>query len=155
MKDFSYVKEQEQKSHKKKWYMLDLGKYSCFVLLAPLVPFVWVYDKWKEYLWESCKWSDKKATKVLDYVLPHFLDYDEQKDEYYYCNKWGHVGWQFAKHVPVGLKTFTRRFTKEIKDYLFNEYQKDRYDKRIEKVDMFNGEIFVIFKRFNNDGGMN
>ncbi len=146
MKDFSYKKKQEQKCHKKKWYILDLAEYSCFVLFTPLIPFVWTYDKWKEYLWESCQWSEKKASKVLDYVLPYFLDYDKQKDEYSYCNKWAYTGWRFAKRVPLGLKTFTRKFTKEIKDYLFNEYEKDGYDKWIKKSDMFNGEIFVIFK---------
>lgn len=146
MKDFNYAKEQEQKCHKKKWYILDLAEYSCFILFTPLIPFVQAYDKWKEYLWESCQWSEKKASKVLDYVLPYFLDYDEQKDEYSYCNKWGYTGCRFAKRVPIGLKTFTRKFTKEIKDYLFNEYEKDGYDKWIKKSDMFNGEIFVIFK---------
>lgn len=143
MKDFNYAKEQEQKCHKKKWYILDLAEYSCFILFTPLIPFVWAYDKWKEYLWESCQWSEKKASKVLDYVLPYYLDYNKERDDYYYCSRWNYTGWKFAKHVPISLKTFTRKYIREIKDYLFNEYQKDGYKKWIEKPD------FVFFKKIS------
>lgn len=40
MKDFNYAKEQERKCRKKKWYKLELGKYSCCIWFLPLVSFV-------------------------------------------------------------------------------------------------------------------
>ena len=91
-KDFSYAKERAYKAHKKKWYVIGVGKYSCYIWSLPLVPFVWIYDKWKEYLWESCKWNEKMAAKVLDCALPHFLDYDAENNEYSYCSKWNYAG---------------------------------------------------------------
>lgn len=44
-------------------------------------------------------------------------------------------------------KCALRDMQKDIKDYLFNEYHKDGYDKRIEKTDRFANEDFVIFKK--------
>lgn len=155
MKDFSYAKERAYKAHKKKWYVIGVGKYSCYIWSLPLVPFVWIYDKWKEYLWESCKWNEKMAAKVLDCALPHFLDYDAENNEYSYCSKWNYAGWNFAKHVSIGLKTFTRKFIREIKDYLFNEYQKDGYEKWLEKPDMFDREVYVVFKKIDCGGTRN
>ena len=63
MKEFNYAKERAYKVHKKKWYVVDTGKYSCYIWYLPLVPFVWIYDKWKEHLWESCKWNEKKLKR--------------------------------------------------------------------------------------------
>ena len=150
MKDLSHAKKQEQKSCKKKWYRIELGKYSCYIWLLPLVPFVWVYDKWKEYLWNSCQWSEQSAARALDHILPHVLSYDEERDEYYYCKSWGYSGWYFAKYVPTDLKIFCKKFSIEIKEYLFSVYQKNGYKKRVEDVEyVYSQEIYVVFKKIS------
>ena len=53
--------------------------------------------------------------------------------------------------MPIGLKTFTRKFIQEIKDYLFNGYQKDGYEKWVEKPSMFDREVYVVFKKIIED----
>lgn len=138
MKDFTYAKRKSQP--RKPWYIVKIGTRNIYLWSLPLLPFDIFYNKIYDYRWKRNEWSEKKAAKVLDCVLPYVLEYDEKHDVYYHNMNW-HMKNTFKRHAPLGTKTFVVKHYYEISNYLVNEYQKDGYEKRFYTED---GEVIFI-----------
>ena len=141
-KDFSYAKMRQEKQSRKKWWIINGKKYSYYIWALPLIPFVLLYDKISDYLYARRVWSEEKATKVLDRVLPHVLEWVEEDDAYYYCMDWGYSSlWRKA---PLTMRKWARKFSYNLHQFIKNGYQKDGYKKTIED-DRY--ETWIKFKR--------
>ena len=142
-KDFSYAKMRQEKQSRKKWWIINGKKYSYYIWALPLIPFVLLYDKISDYLYARRVWSEEKATKVLDRVLPHVLEWVEEDDAYYYCMDWGYSSlWRKA---PLTMRKWARKFSYNLHQFIKNGYQKDGYEKTIEG-DRY--ETWIKFKKY-------
>ena len=142
-KDFSYAKTRQEKQSRKKWWIINGKKYSYYIWALPLIPFVLLYDKISDYLYARRVWSEEKATKVLDRVLPHVLEWVEEDDAYYYCMDWGYSSlWRKA---PLTMRKWARKFSYNLHQFIKNGYQKDGYEKTIEG-DRY--ETWIKFKKY-------
>lgn len=83
--------EKAKNKPKKPWYMVNTKNYQIPVLVLPIAPFVIGISKLSDWFYDYIKWDEHKATKVLNHVLPKILDYDKDKDAYYYCMGWGDI----------------------------------------------------------------
>lgn len=131
----------KNRSHKprKPWYMVNTKNYQIPFWALPIAPIVIGISKLSDWFYDHIKWSERKATKVLNHVLPKILDYDEDEDAYCYCMDWGTYNlWHkaslrhrcFAKKYHLSLHSF-------IKDgYMVKGYNKsvvnDGYDEWVE-----------------------
>lgn len=141
-KSFSYAKTRKEKQNHKKWWVINGKKYSYYIWALPIVPFVLLYDKISDYLYARRVWDEEKATKVLDRVLPHVLEWVEEDDAYYYCMDWGYsILWRKA---PLTMRKWARKFDFNLHQFIKTDYQKDGYEKTIEG-DRY--ETWVKFKK--------
>lgn len=141
-KDFSYAKMRQEKQSRKKWWIINGEKYSYYIWALPFIPFVLLYDKISDYLYARRVWSEEKAIKVLDHVLPHVLEWVEEDDAYYYCMDWGYSNlWRTA---PLTMRKWARKFGFNLHQFIKTNYQKDGYEKTIEG-DRY--ETWVKFKK--------
>lgn len=151
MRDFAYAKKREEKKKKKKRGLpvVKLGKYYCPIWLLPVapivIPVVEVSYRVTNWRYERNVWSEKKAKKVLDYALPHLLEYAQDEDDYTYCLDWSYYG--IIAHTPFWLRSFAKKHTYEIKQFLLNGYEKAGYEKRLDVDSPFEDDEWVIFKK--------
>ena len=142
-KDFSYAKMRQEKQSRKKWWIINGKKYSYYIWALPLIPFVLLYDKISDYLYARRVWSEEKATKVLNYVLPHVLEWVEEDEAYYYCMDWGYS--RLWRKAPLTMRKWARKFSYNLHQFIKNGYQKDGYEKTIEG-DRY--ETWIKFKKY-------
>ena len=129
-KDFSYAKTRQEKQSRKKWWIINGKKYSYYIWMLPIVPFFLLYDKICEYLYKRRVWDEVKATKVLNYILPHILEWSEEDNAYYYCMDWGHyILWEKA---PFTMRKWTIKFSANLHQFIKDGYQPEGYEKTIE-----------------------
>ena len=129
-KDFSYAKTRKEKQNHKKWWIINGKKYSYYIWALPLIPFVLLYDKICEYLYKRRVWDEVKATKVLNYILPHILEWSEEDNAYYYCMDWRYyILWEKA---PFTMRKWTIKFSANLHQFIKDGYQVDGYEKTIE-----------------------
>ena len=142
-KSFSYAKTRKEKQNHKKWWIINGKKYSYYIWVLPLIPFVLLYDKISDYLYARRVWDEEKAIKVLDRVLPYVLEWVEEDDAYYYCMDWGYSSlWRKA---PLTMRKWARKFDFNLHQFIKNGYQKDGYEKTIEG-DRY--ETWIKFKKY-------
>lgn len=127
MKDFDYAK------NKKNFKMptVKMFGYDVYVWAVPIAPFTLAIEKFQSWHYNKIEWSERKAKKVLDCVLPKLLEYVEEDDAYYYCLGW--ADYPLYKKAPIGYKKWARKYYVLIKDYLKNNYEKENYTKTLEK----------------------
>ena len=143
-KDFSYAKTRQEKQYRKKWLTINGKKYSYYIWALPLIPFVLLYDKISDYLYARRVWSEEKATKVLNYVLPHVLEWVEEDNAYYYCMDWSYtILW---KKAPFTMRKWVRKFDVELQHFIKDGYQPEGYKKTIEDDGY---EIWIKFEKEN------
>ena len=125
-----FDKAQETKKRKglKKYHV---GKYVFNILQAPLVPIVWAADKITDYKYNKLVWSEEKATKMLDKILPKVLEYVAEENAYYYCCEWR--CYCLIDKAPIKEKMWVKKFIGHLVDYLENGYENENYIKTIEK----------------------
>lgn len=129
-KSFSYAKTRKEKQNHKKWWIINGEKYSYYIWVLPVIPFAFLYDKISDYLYARRVWDEKKAIKVLNYVLPHVLEWVEEDEAYYYCMDWRHcILWEKA---PFTMRKWTIKFSANLHQFIKDGYQVDGYEKTIE-----------------------
>lgn len=143
MKNFEYAKNKKRII---KMPTIETNNYSIPLWALPIAPFIIAYDKFDKWNYKRQNWDEKKATKVLNYFLPYVIEYDKEKQAYYYCMDWRYRGSDIAKKVPIGLKKWTKKFGFETLNYLENTYEKTDFLKTIEKD--YNGTWIKFEKRY-------
>lgn len=149
MKKFDYAKHKEKKKKKFKMPVLSFydDRYRVPIVLLPLGLIYIAKDRIHLKYVEHLEWDEVKASKVLDYFLPYVIEYDEDKNVYYYCTNWGYSRTQLSKRVPLRLKGWSKKYHIDVFKYLENGYQKKGFVKSFEKE--WN-ERWIIFTPENN-----
>ena len=128
MKDFSYA----QKRNDRPWYTVKTKNYGYIYLWGlPLLPIVIIGKAVSEWAYKRRVWDDDKATKALDHILPHKLEWVEEDNAYYYCMDWSF--YNLHKYVPFYLKKWAAKFDYGLHQYIATDYEKDGYIKTVEK----------------------
>lgn len=135
--NFDYAKKKKKKSS----FIFRHGEWECFILLVPLIPIVAFIEKLQERYYNSLSWSEEKATKVLNKILPKILDYDDESKEYSYCMDWNN--WITVNHAPVYLRKWTQKFIIPLQDFLWDNYENPYYNKATENDGYERWVIFI------------
>jgi hypothetical protein len=131
MKAFDQAKIRDTKPKKKPWYQIQSKQYTYYIWSLPLVPIVLLVDKCQEWAGKRRVWSEEKATKVLDAVLPKVLEYVEEDNAYYYSMEWGTSAlWRKA---PRKYRKWAFKFEYHLKTFIRDGYENTDYTKTIEK----------------------
>ena len=133
--------EHAKTKNQKKPFRFQRGEWDCPYILVPLIPVAMLYNKVKKARYDSLKWSEEKAAKVLNRTLPKVLSYDDELDEYSYCMGWSH--WVIISNAPILCRGWARKFSRQLLEYLQEDYQNPNYEKTI--VDDW-GDIWVVFR---------
>lgn len=109
--------------------------------MVPLIPFVELSERIKTKRYNNLVWSEGKAKKVLDKVLPKALEYDANEDEYYFGTDWNTR--VLVKNTPIRWRKWVDKFSYSLYEYLTDTYENKNYTKTIEESCTGN---WVIFK---------
>lgn len=110
------------------------------IIACPIRPFYKLYCYIEDKMYEHREWSDEKATKVLDKILPRVLEYVEEDNAYYYCMNWSE--WGLYHNAPIGYFKWVKKFAYELHSFIANGYENKDYIKTIETDDF---DIWVKF----------
>lgn len=130
----------KEKKNNRKWYIINGKKYSYYIWALPILPIALLADKIKDYNYNRRVWSEEKATKVLDYVLPQVLEWVEENKAFYYCMEWGHS--QLWKKARRRDRKWAYKFDWRLHNFIKDGYENAGYIKSIEE-DFY--EIWVKF----------
>lgn len=126
MKKFDYA---QRKFNRKKWWIIPIKNYNFYIWALPFVPFVLMVDKFNDWRYYRLVWNEATAKKILDHVLPYYLEWVEEDNAYYYCMEWFP---NFKRHAPLFYKKWASKFNYGITEYLKNIYEHEDYIKTIE-----------------------
>lgn len=113
---------------KKPWYVVHTKNYQIPIWVLPLAPFVIGISKLSDWFYDHIKWDERKATKVLNHVLPKILDYDKDEDAYY-CMDWGtYILWDKA---PLRYKCFAKKYHLDLHSFIKEGYMVKGYSKSV------------------------
>lgn len=130
MTTFERAKKKKEKQNKKKWWIIKTKNYTIPIYLLPLAIFIIPCDKLKKYVYNSMAWSEEKAKKVLDKMLPRRLEWDDDEGNYYcYIRKWG--WWYSQNNVPLIYRKWTNKFNYELRKYFVEKYEHEYYTKTV------------------------
>lgn len=107
-----------------------------------MIPFAKLSERIKTKKYNNLVWSEEKAKKILDKILPKVLVYDTKNDEYYFATNWN-VRTLLVKYAPIRWKKWTDKFSSSLCKYLKDTYENKDYIKTIEED--FEGS-WIIFK---------
>lgn len=125
---FEKAKNRSQKS-RKPWYMVNTKNYQIPLWALPIAPIVIGISKLSDWFYDHIKWDERKATKVLNHVLPKILDYDEYEDAYYYCMGWGMYNlWHKA---PLRYRRFAYKYDFKLHSFIKDGYMVKGYCKSV------------------------
>ena len=79
MKDFEKAKTKKQRRSPRRFNIAGYNYLLWYEI--PFVPFMLLSD-WQ---YNRMKWDEKKATKVLDKILPAKLEWVPEDNAFYYC----------------------------------------------------------------------
>lgn len=137
----SFDKAKVEKVNKRKWYEIHHGNYTYYIWSIPLVPFVILHDKIQEYQSKRRVWSEEKATKVLDYVLPQVLEWVEDDKAFYYSMEWGISRlWRKARRRD---RKWAYKFDWRLHNFIKDGYENAEYIKTVEQDSCY--ETWVKF----------
>ena len=129
MKSFDKAKNRSTKSGKK-WYLIYGKRYTYPFWALPLTPFVILYDNYKRWSYNRLMWSDEKATKMLNRILPKMLEWVEEDKAYYFCMDWGYSNYQYQ--VPRQHRAWVRKFASQLRQFVRDGYENADYIKEHE-----------------------
>lgn len=144
MKSFEYARIKKKRGSFKMPH-IEIGIYDIPLWALPIAPFEIAYDKFDTWYYSNQKWSEEKATKALNYFLPHVLEFVEEDNAYYYCTEWRYSGYEIAKRVPLGMKKWTKKFGYEILYFLKTGYENPDFSKIV--VNEYDGTWIKFEKR--------
>lgn len=136
MADFTKAKkkaEERKRANSKKPRVITTKRHSYPVWALFLVPFLELYEIITEKADQRRQWSEEKATKVLDAILPNVLEYSEDEKTYYYCLQWGNG--ILVSNAPIRYRKWARKFSYRLSEYLVEFYENENYVKTFTESD--------------------
>jgi hypothetical protein len=145
MTKFDKAKRKVERNKRMKKFnpYIYVGKYEFFVLALPLAPFFLAWEKYKEWKYQRMEWDEKKATKVLDYVLPKTLEWNEEDNAFFY-----YLGWSpsmISSNARIIDKKWCRKFGYDLREFIKEGYENSNYIKTIEE-DYYNDWVKFVEK---------
>ena len=141
------VEKKKRNHNSKKWWIIKFKEYKIPLYLLPIAIFIIPYNETNKAIDKRIKWSDKKATKIFDIMLPKVLSWSE-KDEYYY-GFFRRTGFFSLGEPLFGYKKWFNKYRHKLLNFLVNEYENELYIKNIEKGYEW---YFITFKERTNEG---
>lgn len=117
-----------------------IGDYQVVFFALPLLPIVMALDALHDWQYNRLKWSEEKATKALNVILPKVLEWVEEDNAFYYCADWSGIA--LRDKAPFRYKRWVKKYYWKLHDFVKDGYQNPDYDKIVEN-DGF--EIWVKF----------
>lgn len=142
MKGFEYAKKKNANRNKKKWWIVNCGRHDVYLWGLPFYPLYLLSEKIIDWQYEHLIFTEERANRVLDQVLPKILDYDEEEKEYYCFYEWGTS--HFWRKANIFNKKWAKKFSYQLREHLIGNYEHPRYTKSIKYNDYDSTEI--IFK---------
>ena len=125
MKDFEKAKIKKQKQ-KRSPHRFNIAGYNYLRWYEiPFVPFMLLSD-WR---YKRMKWDEKKATKVLNKILPDKLEWVPEDNAFYYGMDWDACG--LISKTPFYYKKWVRKFRYKLHQFIAEGYQNVDYNKTI------------------------
>lgn len=121
--------EKAKNKPKKPWYMVNTKNYQIPLLALPIAPIVIGISKLSDWFYNRTKWDERKATKVLNHVLPKILDYDEDENAYRYCMDWG--TYNLWLKAPLRYRHFVYKYDFKLHSFIKNGYMVKGYSKSV------------------------
>lgn len=118
-----------------------IGDYQVIFFALPLLPIVMLLDALHDWQYNRLVWSEEKATKALDAILPRVLEWVEEDNAFYYCAGWS--GTALIDKAPFRYKKWVKKYYWRLHDFVKDGYQNPDYDKTIED-DAF-GDCWIKF----------
>ena len=97
--------------------------------------------------YEALEWSNERATKILDRVLPKRLGWDQEDNYYYYDMGW--AVWRNRELAKITDKIWMDKFAYKLHRFILEGYENPNYTKEI-KRDWCDDHPTVIFKEKTN-----
>lgn len=116
------------------WRKNDYKVYR--VIFFPFWITLIIKDKIVSYLNSKQTWNEDRANNILNYYVPRYCEWDNDKKEFYFFDNG--YGWEirFAKTI---LKRKDRRFWKRntcyIREYLVNKFELEGFTKEVLCID--------------------
>lgn len=129
------------KKVKKDFPRICIGDYQVIFFALPLLPIVMLLDALHDWQYNRLVWSEEKATKVLDAILPRVLEWVEEDNAFYYCSGWS--GAALIDKAPFRYKKWVKKYYWRLHDFVKDGYQNPDYDKTVED-DAF-GDCWIKF----------
>ena len=139
MTKFDKAKKKEV-DRKDKWYMLKWREFYCPFWLYPLIPVALASKKWDEWIYARRKWSEKRATRVLNKILPHYLEWVEEENAY--CYDMDNYYRYMHKKAWFFDRAWARKFDWELHAFIRDGYENKHY---IKSEDRYEGRVYVNF----------
>ena len=139
MTKFDKAKKKEVE-RKDKWYMVKWRQFYCPFWLYPLIPVALIMKAIEDWNYNRKKWSEKRATKVLHRILPHYLEWVEEENAYYFdmdC----YYRYMYTK-ARFFDKAWCRKFEYELFAFVRDGYENDHYIKSEER---YEGRLYIKF----------
>ena len=121
--------EKAKNKPKKPWYMVNTKNYQISVWALPIAPIVISIDKLSNWFYDRIKWDERKATKVLNHVLPKILKYNKDEDAYYYCM--GSGTYNLWYKAPLRYSCFTYKYEFQLHSFIKDKYMVIGYCKSV------------------------
>lgn len=121
----------KQNNKKKVNLKVRIGEYRVIFWALPIFPIFLAIEKIKDWHYNHLVWSEKKATKVLDKILPKVLEWAEKDNAYYYCMEWG--AYRLHERASIFYRAWAKKFSSKLQIYLRDAYENKNYTKEIEK----------------------
>ena len=118
-----------------------IGDYQVIFFALPLLPIVMLLDALHDWQYNRLVWSEEKATKVLDAILPRVLEWVEEDNAFYYCADWSGIA--LLDKAPFRYKKWVKKYYWRLHDFVKDGYQNPDYDKTVED-DAF-GDCWIKF----------
>jgi hypothetical protein len=141
-KSFNKARRREERK-KRSWHIVHIGKYRCCFWLVPLIPIIWSWEKVDSWRDKRLTWSDEKAQKVLDYLLPNAVTWVADEGRYCYNPNWRIV---WTRGIRPQDKKWINRFELELNEFIKHKYENDKYIKIYEKDDYWNEWVYFVEK---------
>ncbi len=127
MADFNKAKRTNKN---KKWYVVNTKNYQVYFWALPILPIAIMIEKLEDWQYKRRTWSDEKAKKVLDKILPKVLEWVEEEDVFYYCMGWS--SWGLYSNAPFGYREWVKKFNYELQEFIRYNYENEKYTKTID-----------------------
>lgn len=114
----------------KKW-LIHTKKYSYHIIALPLIPICLLLDKIEEKAYAKRVWSEEKATKVLNKILPKVLEWNEEDQAFWYCMQWRES--TLSSKAPLGYRKWVWKFRCQLQKFIQEGYENPHYIKSVEE----------------------